>query len=362
MRNLYLGVALAPYRVDYYNYIHDYMNCDICFQMRSFDGQLFSTEELERRCTFTPVYMNTTQIGKDRRIVRGLSRLIKDANPDFIIIPEFSLLAMQVIAIKKLHGYKFRIISQCDDSYAMLVSGGFSKLHAFSRSLCVPLMDELLLLDNRSAEWYRERYHKGLFVPMIQCEASETQGERKEVMEKVKRLHDEYGLNDVKTILFVGRLVNVKNLFRLIDACVRLTFAYRLVVVGDGVLREDLENYAERQHVDVVFVGQKNGIELTAWYCCADTFVLSSTMEPFGAVTNEALLCGCNCCISEVAGSACLIDQGVNGYLCNPLSVEDIADKITKTCGLSLNDERQSKMKYRFEEVMEEMKKHLMHE
>lgn len=360
MRNLYLGVALAPYRVDYYNYIHDCMSCDICFQMRSFDGQLFSTEDLERKCTFTPVYMDTMLIGRDRRLVRGLRKLIKEARPDFVIVPEFSLLAMQVIAIKKLLGYKFRIISQCDDSYAMLVSGGFSRFHAFSRSLCVPLMDELLLLDNRSTEWYRERYHKGLFVPMIQCETSETQGERKKVMEKAKHLRDEYGLNGVKTILFVGRLVDVKNLFRLIDACARLTFAYRLVVVGDGVLRKELENYAERQHVDAAFVGQKNGIELTAWYYCTDAFVLPSTMEAFGAVTNEALLCGCNCCISEVAGSACLIDQGMNGYLCSPLSVEDIADKISKTCGLSLNDGRQSKMKYRFEEVMEEMKIQLM--
>lgn len=360
MRNLYLGVALAPYRVDYYNYIHDQMNCDICFQMRSFDGQLFSTEELERKCTFAPVYMHAKLIGKDRRVVRGLRKLIKDANPGFVVVPEFSLLAMQVIAIKKLLGYKFRIISQCDDSYAMLVSGGFSRFHAISRSLCVPLMDELLLLDNRSTEWYRERYHKGLFVPMIQCEASEAQGERKKVMEKAKHLRDEYRLNGVKTILFVGRLVDVKNLFRLVDACARLTFAYRLVVVGDGVLRKELENYAELQHVDAVFEGQKNGIELTAWYYCTDVFVLPSTMEPFGAVTNEALLCGCNCCISEVAGSACLIDQGKNGYLCNPQSVEDIADKITKTSELSLNDGRQSKMKFHFEKVMGEMKGYLM--
>lgn len=359
MRNLYLGVALAPYRLDYYNYIHDHLNCDICFQMRSFEGQLFSTEELERKCTFSPVYMSARLIGKDRRVVRGLKQMIGQAQPDFIIVPEFSLLAMQVIGIKKIYGYKFRIISQCDDSYAMLVSGGFSKFHSFSRSLCVPVMDDLLLLDDRSAEWYRKRYHKGMFVPMIQSEGAEAQGEKQKAMDKAKLLRDKYRLNDIKTILFVGRLVDVKNLFRLIDACARLTFAYRLVVVGDGVLRKELEAYAEQRHTDAAFVGQKNGTDLTAWYYCADTFVLPSTMEAFGAVTNEALLCGCNCCISEVAGSACLIEQGANGYLCNPLSVDDIADKISMACNLPLAENRMSKMKYSFAGVMKKLENSL---
>ena len=53
-------------------------------------------------------------------------------------------------------------------------------------------------------------------------------------------------------------------------------------------------------------------------------------LEPFGAVTNEALLCGCNCVISKVAGSACLIEEGKNGFLVDPHSVDDIAEKITR--------------------------------
>lgn len=55
MRNLYLGVALAPYRLDYYNYISEHMNCEILFQLRDFEGQLFSTQELEKS---VPLYPN----------------------------------------------------------------------------------------------------------------------------------------------------------------------------------------------------------------------------------------------------------------------------------------------------------------
>ena len=360
MRNLYLGVALAPYRVGYYNYIHEHMNCDICFQIRHFEGQMFSTEELEKQCNFVPKYLGVWHMGKDRWMVRGLRRLIDEANPDFVIVPEFSLLAMQVIAIKKIFGKKFKVISQCDDSYAMLVSGGFSRFHSWARSCCMPFMDDLLLLDDRSTDWYNKRCGKGIFVPMIQNETAISLVEREKALDIAAQLRNEYSLDGVKTILFVGRLIEVKNLFRLIDACAKLDFGYKLVIVGDGVLRKQLEEYASRKGANTLFVGQKNGLDLTAWYCCADAFVLPSTIEAFGAVTNEALLCGCNCCVSEVAGSVCLIEEAKNGYLCNPQSVDDIADKIEKTCKLPLSKDRRSRMKYSFERVMEKMANKLM--
>ena len=360
MRNLYLGVALAPYRLDYYNYISEHMSCDIYFQIRNFDGQMFSTEDLERNCHYVPKYLDVWHVGKDRWIVRGLKQLIDAADPDFIIVPEFSFLAMQVIALKKLCRKKFKIVSQCDDSFAMLVSGGFSKLHAFSRRLCVPFMDDLLLLDNRAADWYLKRYHKGIFIPMIQNEEVLSPEEREKAIVMSGQLKNQYVLEGQKILLFVGRLVEVKNLFRLIDACTKLEFKYKLVFVGDGVLRKQLEEYSSKKEVNTLFVGQKNGLELTSWYLCADVFVLPSTMEAFGAVTNEALLCGCNCCISEVAGSACLIEDGKNGCLCNPHDTDDIARGLTKVGSMPIDMERKSKMKYEFNAVMNDLRKHLM--
>ena len=360
MRNLYLGVALAPYRLDYYNYISEHMNCDIYFQIRNFEGQMFSTEDLERECHFVPKYLDVWRVGKDRWIVRGLKQLLDAANPDFIIVPEFSFLAMQVIALKMLFRKKFKIVSQCDDSFAMLVSGGFSKLHAFSRRLCVPFMDDLLLLDNRAADWYLKRYHKGIFIPMIQNEEVLSPEEREKAIVMSGQLKNQYVLEGQKILLFVGRLVEVKNLFRLIDACTKLEFKYKLVFVGDGVLRKQLEEYSSKKEVNTLFVGQKNGLELTSWYLCADVFVLPSTMEAFGAVTNEALLCGCNCCISEVAGSACLIEDGKNGCLCNPHDTDDIARGLTKVGSMPIDMERKSKMKYEFNAVMNDLRKHLM--
>lgn len=63
---------------------------------------------------------------------------------------------------------------------------------------------------------------------------------------------------------------------------------------------------------------EKTGHELYAWYNIAQLFVLASWQEAFGAVTNEALQGGCRCLISELAGSQCLIKEGINGCTFNP--------------------------------------------
>lgn len=357
MKNLYLGVALAPYRLDYYNYISEHMNCDIYFQLRGFEGQLFSTEEVEKKCTFIPKYLKITRMMGDRQVVWGLRKLIKQYKPEFIMVPEFSFLAMQVILIKKLFGYKYKIISQCDDSYAMLVGKGFSRFHEWSRKLCMPFIDNLILLDSRAKTWYQHHYHKGIFMPLLtdDSKASVTY----EVKAKADQYKELYGLSGLKTLLFVGRLVEVKNLSSLLKACSLLSFDYKLIIVGDGVLKETLEKEARELHAKVEFVGRKNDSDLTAWYCCADVFVLPSVIEPFGAVTNEALLGGCNCVISKLAGSACLIEEGINGYLADPNSVDDIAKQIGKACQLPIDSSRPSKMFITFIGAMQTMEEEI---
>ena len=333
------------------------MNCDIYFQLRGFEGQLFSTAEVEKKCTFIPKYLKITRMMGDRQVVWGLRKLIKQYKPEFIMVPEFSFLAMQVILIKKLFGYKYKIVSQCDDSYAMLVGKGFSRFHEWSRKLCMPYIDNLILLDSRAKTWYQNHYHKGIFMPLLTDDRKASVTD--EIIAKADQYKERYGLYGVKTLLFVGRLVEVKNLSSLLKASSLLSFDYKLIIVGDGVLKETLEKEARELRVNVEFVGRKNDSDLAAWYYSADVFVLPSVIEPFGAVTNEALLGGCNCVISKVAGSACLIKEGVNGFLTNPNSVEDVARQIGKACLLSIDSTRPSKMIITFNDAIKSMEEEI---
>lgn len=116
-----------------------------------------------------------------------------------------------------------------------------------------------------------------------------------------------------QVLLFVGRLIDIKNLFFLLDAFALVVKRYPkaiLLFVGDGDQREALERHAERNGLanHVIFAGKKQGEDLYACYNIGQIFVLPSYYERFGAVVNEALLAGCYTLCSVVAGAACLIE------------------------------------------------------
>lgn len=356
MRNLCFNVALAPYRIDYYNYLVDYCDFDIYFQLKWFKGQLFKTDKLEKECTFTPKYLRTKKVFGNRLMTLGVKQIIQKSNPKYVIVPEFSFLTIQIILIKIIYRYHFKIISQCDDSYTMLVDKGFSRLHNISRKLCMKYMHNIILVDTKALKWYKEKYQKGIWMPIILDEKKFNINQLNEIKSLSKKYINEYNLHEIKTLLFVGRLIKVKNIHRLIEACSILTFKYKLIIIGEGELKIELQNFANQKNVNVSFLGQQNGNSLYAWYYTADVFILPSIIEPFGAVTNEALLFGCNCCISQVAGSSCLINENENGFLIDPISINDMVNKITQAAFLPKNQHRVSKMKYSFTDLMKNLK------
>lgn len=54
-----------------------------------------------------------------------IEKIIKKYCPEYIFVPEFSILTIQVLLIKYLYNYKYKVISICDDSYDMLMGNDF---------------------------------------------------------------------------------------------------------------------------------------------------------------------------------------------------------------------------------------------
>ena len=64
--------------------------------------------------------------------------------------------------------------------------------------------------------------------------------------------------------------------------------------------------------------------DLLACYQMADTVVLPSLQEAYGAVVGEALMAGCPVLVSERAGASALVREGTNGYLFHPEQPESL--------------------------------------
>ena len=65
------------------------------------------------------------------------------------------------------------------------------------------------------------------------------------------------------------------------------------------------------------------------WYAAADAVVLPTRYEPFGNVHLEALASGVPMVASNRAGGAELIQDGVNGYVVDPLDPAAVAGRWT---------------------------------
>jgi glycosyltransferase involved in cell wall biosynthesis len=107
--------------------------------------------------------------------------------------------------------------------------------------------------------------------------------------------------------LFVGRLVPVKGLDVLLDACAELARSggrFRLCLVGDGPLRGSLEQRAGRLGLGgkVQFCGPRPHGQLPDWFRAADLFVLPSRSEGLPSVLLEATACGTPFVASRVGG------------------------------------------------------------
>lgn len=354
MANIFIRTNIAPYRVDTYNALHERLGMKMCFYEREGTAQKFDIDSLEALCTFKPNYLKGKTFGSmNRKWCYGLWKMLRKEKPEVVIVPEFQISAMQVLLHKWLTRGKYKVVSMTDDSYDMIANDNdFTKLHKWLRNHMAKYMDDFIVVTPQVEQWYQEHHKKGIWMPIIMNDdKAEVNYER--LLPLSREYAKRYNIERKKVLLFVGRLVELKNLSRVIEAFGNSSVDATLVIVGDGSERDKLETQAKAINKEVIFTGRFDGDELYAWYNLANVLVLASYQEAFGAVTNEALLAGCRVIVSERAGSSCLVCE-TNGEIINPVNVENIAEAIDRQMELTavpdLKAPRKSLMTVSFEE------------
>ncbi|XP_024385518.1 sulfoquinovosyl transferase SQD2 [Physcomitrium patens] len=134
------------------------------------------------------------------------------------------------------------------------------------------------------------------------------------------------GKPDTPTIVHVGRLGVEKNLDFLVKVMERIPET-RLVFVGDGPYKSDLEQMFEGKNVH--FTGMLTGEELSQAYASGDIFITPSESETLGFVVLEAMASGIPVVCARAGGIPDIVNQnGVTGYLYTPGDVEDCVGKL----------------------------------
>jgi glycosyltransferase involved in cell wall biosynthesis len=134
-------------------------------------------------------------------------------------------------------------------------------------------------------------------------------------------------------VVFVGNLVAVKRLDMLLQAAARLAATrprFRLVLVGDGVLREELEALAQRMAPEgaIVFAGARPFEEIAQWLRRSRLFVMTSEMEGLPQAMIEAMSCGVPVVLPDTGDVTTIARHGENAWIVSPPTAEGFADAL----------------------------------
>jgi glycosyltransferase involved in cell wall biosynthesis len=120
-------------------------------------------------------------------------------------------------------------------------------------------------------------------------------------------------------ILFVGRLAPEKELPSLVDGfsiAARQHHEAKLVFVGDGVNRPDLERRVQRLGLTdrVIFAGMQTPDSIREWLQAADIFPLVSCREGLPVSLIEAMSVGLPSVVTDLPANTQLVQDGVHGF------------------------------------------------
>lgn len=330
---LIIQPSIAPYRIDIINSLSDLFETDIFLYNENVLSQSFNLTWINSMLKNTPKLMTEKYKFGKLNIPKGYFSQIRKFKPDYILSTECGIYTIIALLYKFVFNRKTKVISLIDDNYKMVIGqAGLSKKHKLGVDILGHLLDNIVCVEPMVENIFRQRFDKGVYFPII-CDDKRL----REIYERVIPLSNEYikklNLTNKKVILFVGRLSPEKNILSAINAFINAKIKNAIfVIVGAGPDENRIKKACET-YDNIILTGRLEGDALYAWYNVAQIFILPSKFEPFGAVTNEALLAGCFCLISSVAGSQCLIDDNNNGFLINPNKIEDMIAKIEMAFG-----------------------------
>ena len=140
--------------------------------------------------------------------------------------------------------------------------------------------------------------------------------------------------------LSVGRLDPVKDFPALMAAMAQLPGTARLVILGEGPMRSELLQLAERIGVSrrVDFRGFESNVK--RWLQSADGFVLTSRYEGLPMVLLEAGACGVPAVATDVAGTREVLVHGETGWLARAGDASALAAEMMRLMAMTPAERR----------------------
>lgn len=150
-------------------------------------------------------------------------------------------------------------------------------------------------------------------------------------LQRAGELRKELGLEGNITFLYVGGLIREKEPGLLVDAFENLRRKYdniKLLIIGDGPLRPDLEAQMKKyDDQNIKYLGRIIR-DVDAYFAASDCFVLPGIG---GLALNQAMFWGKTCIVSKADGTEDdLVIEGLSGYRFKEHDLESLVSAMEK--------------------------------
>ncbi len=196
----------------------------------------------------------------------------------------------------------------------------------------IPRLDACIAVGTRSREYFEHYGARPDRVFEIPHSLGESWFRELPSKENKATIRAQAGFADNTVVfVFVGKLEPKKRPLDFLQAAARLPKGEGAVlIVGDGILRNECYGFCRSVGLDAHFLGFVNQGQMIDTYGLADVLVLPSDGgETWGLVVNEAMARGLPCLVSEEVGSAPdLVIEGQTGATFECRNVGSLEEKM----------------------------------
>lgn len=157
---------------------------------------------------------------------------------------------------------------------------------------------------------------------------------------KPKNIHQPVKTNNLFKMLFLGRIVEDKGVFDLIEVARQLKDKVQVTIIGDGVDLNEAKQLVDSLSLQetVTFTGLLPNSELSEYYNQTDVVVVPSNnhYEGFPRVIMEGWAFNKPVIVSNTGGVKAFVKHNVNGLIFTPGSQKELYEVVNKL----LSDER----------------------
>ncbi|WP_281682711.1 glycosyltransferase family 4 protein [Zunongwangia profunda] len=204
---------------------------------------------------------------------------------------------------------------------------------AFLKFILFKRIDYFLYIGKQNRKFYR--YFGAKDHKLISCPYAVDNKRFRIAFETFDRLllREKYDIKqNEKVIIFSGKYIAKKRPMDLLRAFSNLQNQnLKLIMVGEGELREEMENFIKSQNLsNVILTGFINQSLIPEYYAIGDLFVMCSYLgENWGLSVNEAMNFNLPLLISDYTGCVeDLVEEGSNGFVFKTGDYKELAKYI----------------------------------